>query len=194
MKQSIAKLVSKAINTYLSADEESHVRLKKLAGKTILVEILPFHYKFYLICSRKEIKVLSEYSDMPDVTVSGTPLQLLSISLASENRQRFFAEDVSITGDAIVGQQLIELFDHIKIDWTSISANFIGEVPAYHLNKGISRIKQWAATTKSSIGRQLSEYLHEEALLFPPKEEIKDFFNDIDELNMHVERLSAKFG
>ena len=39
----------------------------------------------------------------------------------------------------------------------------------------------------------VTEYLQEEANVFPPKEEVEDFFSDIDELALAADRLEAKF-
>ena len=42
-----------------------------------------------------------------------------------------------------------------------------------------------------SMRRDVTEYLQEELRAFPPREEVNDFFNDIDELSLRVERLAA---
>jgi ubiquinone biosynthesis protein UbiJ len=130
--------------------------------------------------------------DFPDTIIKGTPFRLLHLSLSRENRQRFFADDVSILGNIELGQQVIGLFDHLDIDWEEHASRLMGDVPAHYLGNMGRRLKKWSQTVRQTTLQNVNEYVHEEANLFPPREALQDFFDDVDVLRMDVDRVEAR--
>lgn len=192
MKQFFLSSLSKAINSYLALDPESRDRANKLADRIIQIELLPFQLKFICLFTADGIQISSDYHEKPDVTLRGTPLQLLGASLAKENRHRFFAEDLTIEGNAELAQQITELFDHMQIDWEEHLAKFTGDQAAYRIGRLTQRAGAWLRQASQSLTADISEYLHEEKEWFPTREALSDFFNDIDTLRMDVDRAEAK--
>ena len=43
-----------------------------------------------------------------------------------------------------------------------------------------------------SLGRQLEEFIHEEARLSPPRLELEDFYKDVQALGLRVDRLESR--
>ena len=103
-----------------------------------------------------------------------------------------FNDKIKISGDVELGQHVKQLFDEIDIDWEGHLAQFTGDIIAHNVGSIIRRGLAFKEQLNTSIRLDLSEYLQEELRVFPPKEEIEDFFNDIDELSLSVERLDAK--
>lgn len=192
MKDKILLGIAASINTYLRLDPDSQNRLAALNGKIIAIEFLPLHFRFQLICDSAHISLIQDETLKTDATVSGTPLQLLSVAIAKSNRQRFFAEDVKIEGDAAVAQQIIALFDEVNIDWEDKLATLIGGVSAHHLGSIFQQFKQRWQTSQEALTQTINEYLHEEIAIFPPKFALEDFYQDIDTLQMDVDRLEAR--
>lgn len=193
-KNFFLNIVTQAINRYLQLDPATLTRLQELDGRSILMIILPFQWNLQLSVTKEGIK-LSEAPDdyTADTIISGTPLQLFSVAASSENRHRFFAEDLKITGDAATGQKIIELFDTIEIDWEEKLARVIGDIPAVQMSKWVRKINHWFKETEQALSENISEYLHEESKLLPAPAELQDYYNDIDNLRMDVDRFEARF-
>lgn len=183
--------LSKAINRYLQLDPESQRRLRSLNGKVASIELLPLHFTFQLHFTESEILIKENEIATPDTVIRGTPLQMLGMMLA-KNRQQFFADDVSIEGSAELGQQIIELFDDMQIDWEEYLSQLTGDKPAHHAGKIIRRIGNWLHRSKDTFRQNVTDYVHEEKLWFPTKEALQDFFSDIDTLRMDVDRIDAR--
>lgn len=85
-----------------------------------------------------------------------------------------------------LGQKAKRLWDELNI----------GEVIGEELTNHISALLDQGATLKTqlsgSLPNQLAEYLQEELRLIPTRAELNNFFNDIDELSLTVERLQAQ--
>src|SRR5579885_745642 len=185
-------MLSAIINAYLKLDPESQQRLQPLKGKVITIEFLPFHFIFQCAFTEHGVEIHKDASLPTETTIRGTPLQMLGVAVAKDHRHRFFAEDVIIEGNAEFGQQVIALFDEMKIDWQQPLSQFIGDVPTYHISRFIERASQWLQHTENTMAQNVNEYLHEEAEWFPSREALNDFFTDIDTLRMDTDRLRSE--
>jgi ubiquinone biosynthesis protein UbiJ len=185
-------MLSKAINAYLHLDEESPQRLKKLQGKCITIELLPLPIKFQCTFNDQGVTLQNGAPEHANTTLRGTPLQMLGVMLTKENRHSFFADDLSIEGDAEFAQQVIELFDNLQIDWEEHLSHLIGDVPTYHVGRFMRGMRKWLNGTTERFAQDINEYVHEEAAWLPAREALQDLFADIDALRMDVDRMEAK--
>lgn len=180
------------MNAYLQLDPESKKRMQKLKGKVISIELLPMHFNFQCQFSEHHVSIHMDDLLKPDTTIRGTPLQMVGVMINQDNRHVFFAEDLVITGNVLLGQEMIGLFDELHIDWEEYLSHKIGDVPSYHLGKFFKGIKKWMKNTDKSFSHNIDEYLHEELNCLPTDEELQDFFADIDSLRMDADRLEAQ--
>lgn len=192
MKNTILSSLSKTMNTWLKLDPESPARMKKLQGKTIAIEFLPFSFEFQCYFDEAGVNLFIDETIMPDTLIRGTPLQMLGVMLSKENRQRFFADDLVIEGSAEVGQEMIELFDHMQIDWEEYLSKMIGDVPAYHAFRLLNKFNHFLRGSEESMRNNIREYLHEEAEWLPSREALNDFFSEIDTIRMDVDRMQER--
>lgn len=191
MEKHFLPFLSKAINAYLGLDPESKHRLEELAGKAITIELLPFHFIFQCVFTQQGIHLHPGETHPADALLRGTPLQLTGAMLLKQHRQRFFADDLVMEGNAEIGLQIIELFDALKIDWEEYASHLIGDVPAYHVSRFMRGLGKWLRTAEHSFSSNINEYMHEEAEWLPAREALNDFFNDVDTLRMDVDRAEA---
>jgi ubiquinone biosynthesis protein UbiJ len=192
MKNFFLTSVNKAMNAYLALDPASSERLAALQGNVITIELLPFHFVFQLICDGTAVNLHLDETQPPVVTIRGTPLQMVGMMLSKDDRQRFFAEDVHIEGNAELGLQVVELFDALQIDWEEPLSALIGDVPTFHTGRFVRSMRTWLRQTERTFAQNVNEYVHEEVNWLPAKEAIADFYNDVDALRMETDRLAAK--
>lgn len=179
------------LNRYLALDPESQHRLAALDGKLIKIELTPTPIVLNLSIQSGKIHLNNEVVDQPDVLIKGTPLSLLHMSMAKDRKQ-FFSDDVSIEGNLELGQQIIDLFDTLEIDWEEHLSKIMGDVSSHQLGRLARGVKDVMNRFQESLLQNVNEYVHEEALIFPPREALNDFFNDIDVLRMDADRLEAR--
>jgi len=175
------------LNRYLALDPESKKRLKALDGKIISVVLPVFSFQLKILNERVYLQTEVE---TPDVTIKGSPLSLIHLSFADDKtRKKFFAEDVVIEGDLELGQQIIDLFDELEIDWEEYLSQVVGDVPAHHTGNVVRRVKNFSKKARAILYQNINEYAHEEINLFPPREALEDFFQEVDEVRMESDRL-----
>lgn len=192
IKKYSLKALQKAINHALALDESMPAKIAALHGKVLEIIAAPLGVNFYLRFQGEELQLLDDYDSQPDTIIHSSPLGLIRLSFLPASKARsLFNDKIRLSGDIELGQQVKKLFDELDIDWEGHLAHFTGDVVAHQLG---SLFRQGLAFKKHfthSIRHNLTDYLQEELRIFPPREEMEDFFNDIDQLSLDVERLQA---
>lgn len=184
--------LNKVMNAYLALDPDSEKRLSKLQGKVIAIELKPLNITFQCAFTANDVNLMMDDTLIPNTTIRGTPIQMLSMMITKNNRQQFFADDVVIEGDAELGQQVIQLFDDMQIDWEEHLSQLFGDATAHHTGRLVEKTSSWLKDTIDSFSQNINEYLQEEAAWLPSREALQDLFQDIDTLRMDIDRLEAR--
>ncbi|MDP3268244.1 MAG: SCP2 sterol-binding domain-containing protein [Legionella sp.] len=193
LKKYSLKALQLAINQALSLDESMPDKLHALDSKVLEMVITPLNVNFFIQFKDKEIHLLDRYDGEPDTVIHSNPIGLIRLSLLPASKARsLFNDKVRMSGNIELGQDVKRLFDEIDIDWEGHLAHFTGDVVAHQIGslvkKGLHFKKQFSETMRLNV----TEYLQEELRAFPSKGEIDDFFTDIDELSLNVERVQAQ--
>ncbi|MFC3908256.1 SCP2 domain-containing protein [Legionella dresdenensis] len=192
IKKYTLKALQKAVNHALALDVSMPDRLAALEGKVIEIIVAPLSVNFYIAFRDKTLVLLDNYDQRPDTIIHSSPLGLIRLSFLPASKARsLFNDKIRMSGDIELGQQIKKIFDELDIDWEGHLANFTGDVIA---NQVGSLFRQGLAFTRhvdNSLRHNMTDYLQEELRVFPPREEINDFFNDIDQLALDTERLQA---
>ena len=184
-------VLQKAMNHALALDEAMHDKMHMLHGKVLEIIISPLNVNFFIRFA-DELLLLDVYDGVADAIIRSSPLGLIRLSVLPASKVRsLFNDEIKISGDVALGQQVKTLFDEIDIDWEGHLARFTGDVVAYQVGSLVRQSLAFKRQISESLRYNVTEYLQEELRVFPPREEINDFFNDIDELWLNVERIEA---
>ncbi len=192
LKKYSLKTLQIAINAALALDEQMPEKLNALEAKVLKLIVTPLNVHFFIRFSNKEILLLDSYDEQVDTIIHSSPLGLIRLSLLPSSKARsLFNDKIRISGDVELGQQIKQLFDEMDIDWEGHLAEFTGDVVAHQIGSLVRRGLQFKKQFSESMRNNMGEYLQEELRLVPSKNEIEDFFKDVDELSLDVERLHA---
>lgn len=193
MKKFVLTSIEKTLNAYLLSDTDSHKRLSAVAGKSVSVELTPLQLVFVCQLHQQGVHLHSNKDEIePQTKIKGSPMQLMGALIDKDRRHQFFADDLTIEGDAELAQQVIQLFDQVSIDWEEHASRLIGDVPAYQLSKLVSSVRGWLKKASSNLSQDANDFLHEEAAWFPAREQLQEFFAEIDDIRMDTDRLEAR--
>lgn len=185
-------VLQKAINHALALDESMPSKIQALDGSVLEIIISPLYVNFFIRFSQQELQLHVENEGPADTVIRSSPLGLIRLSLLPASKMRsLFNDDISISGDVELGQNVKKLFDEMDIDWEGHLARFTGDVVAYQVGSFFRQGFAFKRQVSESVRHNLTEYLQEELRVFPPREEINDFFKDVDDLSLRVERLAA---
>ena len=192
LKEYSLKALQFTVNQALKLDEQMPEKLIAFEGKTLKLIIAPLNVHFFMHFDQQKIVFLTHYEGQVDTIIHSSPLGLIRLSILPSSQARsLFNDKIRISGDVELGQKLKQLLDELDIDWEGHLAEFTGDVVAYQLGAFVRKGIEFKKQLTTSISRNVSEYLHEELQLLPSSNELEDFFKDIDELTLDVERLTA---
>ena len=192
IKKYSLKVLQKAINQALSLDESMPSKIASLQGKVLEIIIAPLGVNFYIGFAEQQLKLYDIYEGEPDTVIHSSPLGLIRLSFLPASKARsLFNDKIRLSGDVELGLRVKKLFDELDIDWEGHLAQFTGDVVAYQLGSLFRQGLVFKKQLRDSVRSHLTDYLQEEIQMFPPREEIDDFFKDIDKLALDVDRLSA---
>lgn len=193
IKKYSLKILEKAINQALSLDELIVTKLSPLAGKTIEIIIAPLDVNFFIAFTETQLELHEEIVNAPDTIIHSSPLGLIRLSLLPTSKARsLFNDKVRLSGNLELGEQAKRLFNELDIDWEGHLARFTGDVVAFQLGSWVRQGIEFQSNLKNSVQRNITEYVQEELRIFPGREETNNFFHDIDQLVLDVERLDAR--
>lgn len=192
IKEFSLSALQKAINHALGLDPSMPMKIEALHGNVLEIIISPLKVHFFIRFSHQDIELLAHYEGQADTIIHSSPLGLIRLSLLPASKVRsLFNDQIKISGNVLLGQSVKALFDSIDIDWEGHLAHFTGDVVAHQLGAVVRRGLAFKQQVQTSMKHHITEYLHEEVHAFPPREEVNDFFNDIDALSLRVERINA---
>jgi len=181
-----------AINKALSLDFSSKEKIIQLEGKYIELVISPLNVHFYIGFSQGEILLLKNIDQNPDTVIHTSPLGLIRLSFLPASKMRsLFNDNIKISGDILIGQQIKELFDNINVDWEGHLAHFTGDVAAFHIGKVVKKGMQFKKKCLQQLQDNSKEFLLYELKLIANQNELEDFYQSVDETRLRVERLNA---
>jgi ubiquinone biosynthesis accessory factor UbiJ len=182
-----------ALNHALSLDESMPGKITPLHGKVIEIVIAPLGVNFFITFEEQQLKLLAKFSGEPNTIIRSNPIGLIRLSFLPASKARsLFNDKIRLSGDVELGQAIKKLFDELDIDWEGHLAHFTGDVVAHQVGSLFKQGVAFQRQISNSLHHNLTDYLQEECRIFPPREEIDDFFHDIDLLSMDVDRLQAQ--
>ncbi len=190
----ILPVLEVSINQYLRLDPEIPEKLIKFSGKVVEVELRDLGLSFFMQFSEQAIKITTQHLGAVDTNISGTVWGMLRLGLGPNiaDQRGLFQGEVSINGDVNLGQEVKHLLDSVDIDWEEHLASIVGDTPARMLADFGKGIFSWGSYNCGRAKENMTEYLQEEIRLMPPREELNDFYADVDELRMYVDRVDAR--
>ncbi|USQ13876.1 SCP2 sterol-binding domain-containing protein [Legionella lytica] len=192
LKKYSLKALQKAINTAILLDEHMPSKLQALDGKTLEMIIAPLNVRFFIQFSQGAVELLDYYEGQADTIIHSSPLGLIRLSLLPASKARsLFNDKIRMSGNMELGQQVKKLFDEMDIDWEGHLAHFTGDVVAHQLGSFVRKGLSFTKRIDESMRQNMSEYLQEELRILPSQNELEDFYKEVDELSLSVERLQA---
>ncbi|RYX68660.1 hypothetical protein D7299_07065 [Legionella pneumophila] len=192
LKEYSLKALQTAINQAMKLDEQMPQKLQKLDGKTLEMVITPLNVNFYIRFKGSEMQLLHRIDGRPDTIIHSNPIGLIRLSLLPTSKARsLFNDKIRISGDIELGQSVKKLFDEIDIDWEGHLAHFTGDVVAHQIGSFVRKGLEFKNQFSTSMQQNITEFLQEELRICPSRNELEDFFAEVDELVFSVDRLQA---
>ena len=184
------------LNRVLAKDPHLQSRLVNFAGKSLQINVHPPGIMVTALLEKSRIRLLSTEAELLDIqitaSISGNVGQLLSLILEKRDNRPLSNPALAITGDASFIQELHASLSSLDIDWEDYLAPLLGNLITNELSHISNDIRNWSKQASVNMRRNVNEYLTEEERIFPKKEQLDDFSEELDYLKIRIDRINAK--
>jgi ubiquinone biosynthesis protein UbiJ len=163
----------------------------QLEGQTLQIAVLPTELAVHFVVTDGQLRLNQGMAENPAATISGSLVNLTR--LAGDDPEAVIREGhVSISGDADVATHFRALLAITRPDWEEELSRLTGDALAHEAGRAFRGVAGWAARARHSLGRSVAEYLSEESRDLVATTELQEFYTEVDQLAMSLERAEAK--
>ncbi len=184
------------LNRVLAKDPHLQNQLVKFAGKSLQINVHPPGIMVTALLEKERIRLLSTGEELLDIqitaSITGNVGQLLPLILEKRDNRPLSNPALAITGDASFIQELHASLSSLDIDWEDYLAPLLGNLITNELSHISNDIRNWSKQASVNMRRNVNEYLTEEEHIFPKKEQLDDFSEELDYLKIRIDRINAK--
>ncbi len=181
-----------AINRALQLDLSTTRALQQLDGKVFRLELVGTGVDVYLLPLQQGVALRGFYDGPIDSHVIGSVPDFVELVSSGDPASTLINGGIQLSGDSAPLLQLQRILHRLDLDWEGALAGVIGDIPAHQLGRLVRGGARWGKHAVDSINRQAEEYLHEEARLLPPEDELQDFYTAVSRLEVGVDRAEAR--
>jgi ubiquinone biosynthesis protein UbiJ len=163
----------------------------QLEGRTLQISPVPSELGLYFAVTNGQLQVNAGAVENPDAIISGSLVNLARLA-GSDPEDVIRDGHVSISGDADIAENFQTLLALTRPDWEEELSKVTGDALAHEAGRVFRGVAGWAARARHSLGRSVAEYLSEESRDLVATTELKEFYADVDQLAMNVERAEAR--
>lgn len=180
----------KMINAALQYDPATRIGLARLSGKILAVNITTPNLPLFVMAMDDEVRLMNHWDGDVDTRISGSLLALAQLS----QTEMYNLKDsgVTVMGDITLLADWQQLLKNVDIDWEDMLSQFTGDIIGHQTAMLIRTQLGWVKDRAASAQRLTREFLTEELKTIPSKPELEDFYQQVDELRLAVDRAAAR--
>ena len=187
----MVKVISRLIHSVLERDVDKIHLLKPLAGKAMQIEVTDLNLKFHFMVLSDQVAVSVE-QPVYDFILKARVVDLLQLALSSNPKDVLSAGKIDYEGDVQLLSKVQRLIDALDLDLEQRLARWIGDRPAAVVSKSVQGCRDKAKSWAKKECASWYDYWAYESGIGLSKEEMADFYDDVSEFSMAVDRLSAR--
>jgi ubiquinone biosynthesis protein UbiJ len=180
----------KMINTALHYDPATRLGLARLEGKILAVQISAPAINLFVMPMDDELRLMGNWDGDVDTRISGSLIALAQ--LAQTQVHNLKDSGVTVMGDLALLADYQRLLKNLDIDWEDMLSQFTGDIIGHQTAQLVRAKFGWVKDRTTSAQRLTKEFLTEELKTLPSKPELEDFYHQVDDLRLAVDRAAAR--
>lgn len=181
-----------AANTALALDPASQQALAELEGEVFALECTAPALHVYLLPGREGLRLQGWHEGAVTTRVRGSASDFAELASAGDPAATLINGNLQLQGDSGALIRLQQIIAGLDLDWEAPLVDSLGDVAGHQLAELLRAGFNTGQTISRSLLRQVEEYIHEEGRLAPSRQEVEDFYHDLQTLQQRVERLQSR--
>jgi ubiquinone biosynthesis protein UbiJ len=181
-----------ALNRALALSPGSTDELAPLADCVFALHCAAPELDIYLHPGADGIRLTGVHEGPVTTSVRGRAADFTELATSTDPAATLINGNLELDGDSAPLIELQQILAALDMDWEAPLVNTLGDVAGHQLAELLRGAFAWGKQATASLTRQLEEFIHEEARLSPPRLEVEDFYRDVQELGLRVDRLQSR--
>lgn len=181
-----------ALNRALALSVHSKTALAQLEDCVFALHCTAPHMDIYLHPGAQGIRLTSVHTGPVTTSIKGEAADFTELATSSDPTATLINGGLELDGDSAPLLELQRILAALDMDWEAPLVDALGDVAGHQLAQLLRHAFAWGKQASTSLTRQLEEFIHEEARLSPPRLEVEDFYQDLQELGLRVDRLQSR--
>jgi ubiquinone biosynthesis protein UbiJ len=184
--------VERVVNQALELAPAGRQHLDKLADCVFALHCTAPALDVYLQPGNGRVRLMGYYDGPVTTSVRGVASDFAEVATASDPTAALINGKLELSGDSAPLIELQKIITALDIDWEAPLVDALGDVAGHQLAQLLRGAYGWGRQASTGLARQLEEFIHEEARLSPPRLELEDFYRDVQQLGLQVDRLESR--
>ena len=146
----------------------------------------------YVQPGAERVRLMGTYEGPVTTSVRGSASAFAEVLTAADTTAALINGELELEGDSGPLVRLQQIVAGLEMDWEAPLVETFGDVAGHQLAQSLRAAYGWGSQASTSLARQVGEFIHEEARLCPSGLELEDFYRDVRELSLRVERLESR--
>ena len=182
-----------ALNQAIALAPYSHQELDAVSGTLLGIEITTLDLTVYIeMVTDTEVRLMAHCERDTDAFLRGPLEDFAALATSDEPTATLINSGIELEGSSASLITLQQVIARMEIDWEAPLVELLGDVVGHQIAEGLRRFFRWGEGARTSLKRQVSEYLLEEGRLTPPKAELEHFYDAVQSVAMRVERAQSQ--
>jgi len=190
IRSALLASAEKIINAALVYDPATRIALAKLEPQILAIAITAPSLNIFIAPRGDGIHILGHCEDTITTQLQGSAAALMTL-LKSE-RINLKDSGVQVMGSTHFLAEFQQILKNIDIDWEEMLTQIVGDIAGHQGAELIRNKVRWASDRATNFQRLASEFLTEELQALPSKAELSFFNQQVDELQLDVDRMAAR--
>ena len=185
--------LERALNRALSYAPATRMRLKRLAGKSLGLDLRNPSVQLTLLMEKKGVRTLSHLEEAPDAVIAGPFFTVMRNMARETSTGQWLASGVELQGDTELIQQVSVILAEQDFDVEEPLSELIGDVAAHQLTRATRGAFGFLKKAGRTLLEESGNFLQSDGKALVSREDADDFYDDIDRLRADYDRLEARW-
>jgi ubiquinone biosynthesis accessory factor UbiJ len=181
-----------ALKRALALSPHSLTDLAQLEDCVFALHCTAPELSFYLHPGAHGMRLTGFHHGQVTTSIRGRAADFTELATSSDPTATLINGGLELQGDSAPLIELQHILAGLDMDWEAPLVNSLGDVAGHQIAQVLRNTFAWGKQASASMTRQLQEFIQEEARLSPPRLEMEDFYRDVQELGLRVDRLQSR--
>jgi ubiquinone biosynthesis protein UbiJ len=177
------------INAALEYDPGTRIALANIKGQVLAVSVTTPAMTVYITADDDGVRLMSQWEGPVDTRLHGS---LTALAKLARNEHGFVGSGVEVIGSTALLVELQRLLKNLDIDWEDALSEKMGDLAGHQTAEVIRSGMNYTRERTREMNRLLGDFLTEEFKAAVPSAELDAFYQDVDAVRLHLDRLEAR--